>query len=124
MERKWLLLPMVALVAGLLQSSEGLAQSFSCQMAHTVDEEIVCRSRWLRRLDIIMAEQYQALRAHVRRQRAVKREAARQWGTALAREQQAFVAARAACGADEECIGRAYEQRIGSLVAMWREMLK
>ena len=100
------------------------AQSFSCGMAHTKDEEAVCHSRWLRRLDIIMADQYQALKKYARLQRAVRPEAARKWGDRLAQGQQAFVAARANCGADVDCIGKVYERRIGELVGMWKEMMR
>ena len=100
------------------------AQSFSCEMAHTVDEETVCRTPWLRRLDMIMAEQYSAVKKYLRRQRATRREWARHRGAQLTEGQRRFVSARAACAADVACIGGAYEQRIMELVHMWKALME
>jgi uncharacterized protein len=100
------------------------AQSFSCEMAHTKDEEAVCRSRWLRRLDAIMAEQYQALKKHMRQQRAAHPAQAAQWRKQLAKGQQAFVARRAECDDDAACIGKVYEDRILELVRTWKRVMR
>ena len=111
----------VALLAGMTwvaQPGTAGAQSFSCEMAHTKDEEAVCRSHWLQRLDRIMAEQYRALKKYARQHDAAK------WKRRLAQGQQGFVAARAECGENVDCIGKVYENRIGELVHMWKEMAR
>ena len=117
-------LALVMMAGVALAAGPARAQSFSCEMAHTKDEEAVCHSPWLRRLDAIMAEQYRALKKYARQMRKARPEEARKWRRRLAQGQQAFVAARAACGADADCIGGIYEKRIGALVHMWREMMR
>ena len=115
----------LAVGVGMGLGAKGVrAQSFSCEMAHTKDEEAVCHSRWLRQLDTIMADQYLALKKYAQQLRQTQPEKARTWRKMLARGQQAFVAARAECGGDVACIGKVYEKRIGALVHMWREMMR
>ena len=99
-------------------------KSFSCEMAHTADEKAVCRSPWLRRLDSIMADQYAALKAYLRRRRPARPDWAARWEGRLRDGQRVFVAARARCAAQEACIGALYEQRIMELVRLWRELLR
>lgn len=99
-------------------------KSFSCEMAHTVDEKAVCRAPWLRRLDDIMAAQYVALKAYLRRRRALRPGWAADMERRLRDGQRDFVAARARCAAQEACIGTLYEQRIMALVRIWRELLR
>ena len=118
----------LALLAGMAawfpQPVMAGARSFSCEMAHTKDEEAVCHSRWLEQLDTIMAAQYLALKKYARLQRTARPDDVVKWKRELAHGQQGFVAARAECGADEDCIGKVYERRIGELVHMWKEMMR
>ena len=116
------LLGLVAI--GMNGGDVAMAQSFSCEMAHTTDEEAVCRTPWLKRLDGIMAEQYQSVRKYLRRQRSARRKWARQMNARLTEGQRRFVATRAECGPDVACIGKAYEGRIMELVGMWKALME
>ncbi|GAB5374986.1 MAG: lysozyme inhibitor LprI family protein [Acuticoccus sp.] len=95
------------LAAGLLAAPGALAQSFDCAKAAAADEKAVCASPALSRLDTQMADAYAAAR----------RCAMMGMQGILLDEQRAFLAQRAACGADDGCLEKAYRARIRKLEA-------
>lgn len=93
------------LVCGL--GGPAAAASFDCAKAASADEKAVCASCDLAQQDVRMATLYEVLTSLV---------AMGQRGDIQDR-QQAFLKERAACGADEACLTKAYAQRIEVLQA-------
>ena len=97
-----------ALVAAALLAAPGAqAQSFDCAKAAAADEKAICASPALSDLDTQMADAYAAAR----------RCAMMGMQGILLDEQHAFLAQRAACGADDGCLEKAYHARIRKLQA-------
>ncbi len=84
------------------------AQSFDCAKAAAADEKAICTDPALGNLDSRMATLWW-----------VMGQAPLMMGArgALRDEQQAFLKARAACGAGTACLTKAYEARIAALEA-------
>ncbi len=93
------------LVCGL--GGPAAAASFDCAKAASADEKAVCASCDLAQQDVRMATLYEVLTSLV---------AMGQRGDIQDR-QRAFLKQRAACGADEACLSKAYVKRIDELQA-------
>lgn len=94
----------VALATTMVASSVQSA-SFDCNKAAAPDEIAVCKDRGLSDLDVKMATIYDIVQKLVA------------MGTRgdLQDQQRAFLADRAACGADDACIRKLYDARISVL---------
>jgi uncharacterized protein len=103
-------LSMIALPAAVMAvmalPATASAASFDCGKAARPDEKAICASRSLSEMDVQMAALY-----GVRMQLPMAMGAR---GAAYD-EQQRFLAARAACGADNACLETAYRARIAKL---------
>ncbi|GAB5468850.1 MAG: hypothetical protein Kilf2KO_18800 [Rhodospirillales bacterium] len=89
----------------LALAAPAAAASFDCAKAAAKDEIAVCKSCNLSQSDVKMATLYEVLTNLVGM--GVRGD--------LQDSQRAFLKTRAACGADEGCIAKAYETRIGEL---------
>ncbi len=96
---------MMAVAAGTASTGKAEAASFDCDAAKAADEIAICRSQGLSDLDVRMATTYGIL---------VRLVAMGQRGN-LQDGQRAFLASRAACGADTACIADAYRDRLSVL---------
>lgn len=102
---------MVAVMA-LLAATPAVAQSYDCGKAETADEKAVCASPRLSALDSEMAGIYRDIR-----QCALM-------GTRgdVTDSQRAFMAQRAACGADDGCLVKLYSARVAELATIKTDM--
>lgn len=96
---------MMAVAAGTASTGKAEAASFDCGAAKAADEIAICRSQALSDLDVRMTTTYGIL---------VRLVAMGQRGN-LQDGQRAFLASRAACGADIACIAAAYRDRLSVL---------
>ncbi len=96
----------IALLGLVWLAAPASAASFDCAKAHTPDEIAVCNTPALSALDSEMAGLWYAYQ-----------KAPLLMGASGARhdEAQAFLARRRQCGADRDCLTRAYSERIGEL---------
>lgn len=95
----------IAVAAGPALTGKAEAASFDCGAARAADEIAICRSQALSDLDVRMATTYGIL---------IRLVAMGQRGM-LQDGQRAFLASRAACGADTACIAAAYRDRLAIL---------
>ncbi len=95
-----------ALCTGLATAAPACAASFDCANATAPDERAICASRALSDLDVEMATLYR-----------VRLEIPMLMGArgAARDEQMAWLARRAACGADVACLRQSYRRRIAQL---------
>jgi len=96
-----------AALAALAATASGVAaaQSFDCAGDLKPDERAVCASGRLSALDDEMAALYRDIESH-----------ALMGVSGETRDSQhTFLADRAACGSDDQCIARLYRQRIAAL---------
>lgn len=92
-------------IAGAALPGKTEAASFDCGAARAADEIAICRSQALSDLDVRMATTYGILiRLVAMGQRGILQDG-----------QRAFLASRAACGADTACIAAAYRDRLAIL---------
>lgn len=95
----------IAVAVGTASTGKAEAASFDCGAARAADEIAICRSQALSDLDVRMATTYGIL---------IRLVAMGQRGM-LQDGQRAFLASRAACGADTACIAAAYRDRLAIL---------
>ncbi len=81
------------------------AASFDCSKAEAADEKAVCADRQLNDQDVEMAVLYTQLKPLLGMGARGDMED----------EQAAWLKRRAACGADQDCLGKAYQERIQQL---------
>ena len=93
--------------AGVLTALGGTAQaaSFDCNRARTSDEKAICDNRALNDADVRMVTTFDLLSGLI---------AMGARGT-LQDQQAAWLKERQACGADVDCIKRAYDKRMQQL---------
>ena len=111
------------LFLGLLMTAQAAnsaqAASFNCRRASTPDEIAICQTPQLSELDSVMAMFYRSLRRYTRR-----------YNNAMGLQGQlkngarAFLARRAACGANIPCLTSVYKERIQELLANWSQALE
>ncbi|WP_073625342.1 lysozyme inhibitor LprI family protein [Pseudoxanthobacter soli] len=92
-------------ISGAALPGKVAAASFDCGAARAADEIAICHSQALSDLDVRMATTYGIL---------IRLVAMGQRGM-LQDGQRAFLASRAACGADTACIAAAYRDRLAIL---------
>ena len=101
---------MIALCATGMAPAPSGAASFDCTQAGlAADEQAICDNRTLNDLDVEMATMYRLLRGLFMMGRR----------GAMADDQQAWLSARQACGADIACLDAAYRTRIEALQALY-----
>lgn len=92
-------------ISGAALPGKVAAASFDCGAARAADEIAICHSQALSDLDVRMATTYGILiRLVAMGQRGILQDG-----------QRAFLASRAACGADTACIAAAYRDRLAML---------
>jgi uncharacterized protein len=91
--------------AALSLPGEASAASFDCRRAGTATERTICANLGLNDRDVRMAQLYDIVRHLV------------PMGTrgAIMDRQSVWLRERNRCGGDRNCIGRAYDRRIGEL---------
>lgn len=96
---------LTALIMTMSMSAVAQAQGFNCRDSRRADEATICQSPELSRLDRrLNAAYYRALR-HTGRYEASQ----------IRADQRRWLARRAACGIRENCLERAYRQRLDDL---------
>ncbi len=100
------------------------AQTFACEMSHTPDQHTVCADRYLRKLDMILADQQSDLRHYIRELKKTSPERARAVSRRLTDQQRQLIASRAQCDEDAACIARVYETAIAGTLTLWKTLLR
>lgn len=105
-------LVIATLFTATLLATPAAGQSFDCAKASTADEKAVCASPRLSALDSEMGNLYDEIRRCAL------------MGTRgdVTDSQRAFMAKRAACGADDACLVKLYSARVAELGAIKRDM--
>jgi uncharacterized protein len=102
------------LTAMLMSPAIAQTASYTCADASTATERAICASPELGRKDIVVSTYYDVL---LRLKPAIPGMAYREFRDRLRNDQQQFLAARDACGADGACLNQRYDDRLTALRA-------
>jgi uncharacterized protein len=100
------LIPVLVLaVMGASLAMPAAAASFDCRKARTTDEKAICANRDLNDQDVRVDQMY-----------GVTRHLVPMGGRgAIMDDQRAWLQARKTCGANQACLRRSYDKRLGEL---------